>query len=295
METTGLGFGIEGHGGSGASGCGSLSEKAEGLQTRPLADVSAPRDTCLMHTFPAVLAFLLGTEAAANTPTMGGGVTRISGAQAAGIESNAPLAPQESASPALAEATANKARIKVRPVLKHEPEYIRPASAIQAGEYGEVFISGVLGEDGKIYEPAVKVSSRSDIIDRQALADVPSFVFSPARDVDGRAIKIPVNLSLEYGHVNFRGSNGIAQYRCDQAVKDSDWWSHTWPSDKKDRIYGTIKGMVTMQALRAGNRGAMNFDEDWKTAIEACRKQPDKRFLDLLKPDGDMVWSMTKS
>ncbi|WP_404339528.1 energy transducer TonB [Sphingomonas sp. MMS12-HWE2-04] len=247
-----------------------------------------------MHTLPAVLALLLGTEAAANTSSMGTGVTGVFGVQVAGTVSSAPIAPQQIETPALAQATANKARMAVRPVLKIEPDYIRPTTAIESGEYGEVFISGIIGEDGKIYEPAIKVSSRSDIIDRQALTDVRSFLFSPARDVEGHAVTIPINLSLEYGHVNFRGSNGLAQYRCNQAVKDSDWWSRTWPSDKKDRIYGTVKGMVAMQALRSGDRGATNFDGEWKAAIEACRKQPDKRFLDMLKPDGDFVRSMTK-
>lgn len=156
-------------------------------------------------------------------------------------------------------------------------------------------ISGILGEDGKVYETTVKVSSRSKIIDKQALSDVPSFLFSPARDADGNALKIPINISLEYGHVDFRGSNGLAQYRCNQAVKDYDWWNRTWPTDKKDRIYGTIKGIVAMQALRAGSRESVNFDDEWRAAIESCRKEPDKRFLELLKPDGDLVRSMTKS
>lgn len=255
--------------------------------------MSGPHDTSVMHTTPTVIALLLATGAAANAPVIGGGELMF-GAQAASIASDVPPAPQGSTSPALAAATANKARIKTRPVLKQEPDYVRPESAIEGGEYGDVFISGILGEDGKVYEPAIKVSSRSQIIDNQALSDVPSFLFAPARDADGRALEIPINISLEYGHVDFLGPNSLAQYRCGQAVKDADWWARTWPADKRDRIYGTIKGMVTMKALRSGNPESVDFDEEWKAAIDSCRTHPDKRFLELLKPDGDFVRSMTK-
>jgi len=260
----------------------------------PLADVGGPYDNRFMHVTPTVLVLLVATGATTNVPVIAG-VELMFSAQAAGGTSNDTRTPQETAPPVLAETTADKTRIKIRPILKKEPEYVRSASAIESGEFGEVLISGILGEDGKVYQPIVKVSSRSQIIDEQALSDVPSFLFSPARDADGKALRIPINISLEYGHVDFRGSNGLAQYRCNQAVKDYDWWWRTWPTGKKDRIYGTIKGVVTMRALRAGNRESVNFDDEWKAAIEACRKEPDRRFLDLLKPDGDFVRSMTKS
>lgn len=215
-------------------------------------------------------------------------------AQVAGMASDTTQPPIESMSPALTEATANKTRIKTRPSLVHEPDYVRPKSAIEAGEFGEVWISGIIGEDGKLREPKIKVSSRAASIDSAALADVPFVLFSPARDAEGKAISIPISMSFEYIHVEFNGKHNLAQYRCNQAVKDYDWWNKTWPSDKKDRIYGTVKGMVVMRALRAGSRSGLDFDSEWKAAIEACRTQPDKFMLDLLKPDGELIRSMTK-
>ncbi|MFA5966635.1 MAG: energy transducer TonB [Sphingomonas sp.] len=215
-------------------------------------------------------------------------------AQVAGVASDAPQVPVEPMSPALTDATANKARIKTRPSLVHEPDYVRPKSAIEAGEFGEVWISGIVGEDGKLHEPKIKMSSRAASIDAAALADVQSLLFSPGRDAEGKAISVPITMSLEYGHVEFHGPNNLAQYRCDQAVKDYDWWNRTWSADKKDRIYGTVKGMVVMQALNTGNRSGLDFDSEWKAAIEACRAQPTKHMLDLLKPDGEFIRRMTK-
>ncbi len=215
-------------------------------------------------------------------------------AQVAGVALDAPQVPAEPMSPALTEATANKARVKTRPTLVHEPDYVRPKSAIEAGEFGEVWISGIVSEDGKLREPKIKMSSRAVSIDSAALADAPSLLFSPARDAEGKAISIPISISLEYGHVRFHGQNNLAQYRCDQAVKDYDWWNRTWPADKKDRIYGTLKGLVAMQALHTGNRSGLDFDSEWKAAIEACRTQPSKHLLDLLKPDGGFILGITK-
>lgn len=215
-------------------------------------------------------------------------------AQVAAAASDATQVPIEPMSPALTEATANKARIKTRPFLTHEPDYVRPQLAIEAGEFGEVSISGIVGEDGKLHEPKIKTSSRAASIDAAALADVPSLLFSPARDSEGKAISVPVNMSLEYGHVQFHGPNNLPRYRCEQAVRDYDWWNQTWPTGKKDRIYGTIKGMLVVQALHAGNRSGLDFDSEWKSAIEACRTQPRKLFLDFLKPHGELVRRMTK-
>lgn len=61
-----------------------------------------------MHTIPAVLAFLAVAGAATAAPVIGGGAGLMLGAQVAGGESNDTRVPQENASPALAEAIANK-------------------------------------------------------------------------------------------------------------------------------------------------------------------------------------------
>ena len=191
-------------------------------------------------------------------------------------------------------AVANKSRAKTAPSLTNEPEYIRPEVARLAGEFGEVILSGIVGEDGTLREPKIGVSSRSASIDAAALAAVPSMRFKPAHDAEGNALAIPARLSLEYGHVDFRGPRGIVQYRCDQFVRDYDWWYRTWPSDQQDRIFKTLRGYAVLTEMQSGKLSQVNFDSEWKAAIEACRTSPDKLMLDLLKPHGKFIRGMVQ-
>lgn len=185
----------------------------------------------------------------------------------------------------------NKARVKTAPRFITEPEYIRPESARLAGEFGEVVLSARVDEDGRVREPTILVSSRSESIDAAALASVPSMFFEPARDADGRPLSLWANISLEYGHVNFRDAPSLAQYRCDQFVRDYDWWYRTWPEGAQDRIFKTLRGFV-YTADRDLKAGA--FDAEWKAAVEACRASPKKLMLDMLKPHGSFVRQMVK-
>ena len=83
-----------------------------------------------------------------------------------------------------------------------------------------------------------------------------------------------------------------AQYRCDQFVRDYDWWYRTWPSGQQDRIFKTLRGYVVLAEMQSGKMSQVNFDSEWKAAIEACRSSPDKLMLDLLKPHGKFIRGM---
>jgi TonB family protein len=201
--------------------------------------------------------------------------------------------PTAAPSPAMAVAVANKARAKTPPSFINEPSYVRPEAARLAGEFGEVVLSGIIGEDGKFSEARIEVSSRSASIDATALASASSMLFAPARDAEGRPISIPARLPLEYSHVDFHGSRGLAQYRCDQFVRDYDWWYRTWPADKQDRVFKTLRGYAVLANMRSGKE--TNFDAEWKAAIESCRKSPDKLMLDQLKPHGRLFRDMVRN
>jgi TonB family protein len=199
----------------------------------------------------------------------------------------------ERGSPAWVAANANKARAKTSPSFINEPDYVRPEAARLAGEFGEVVISGIIGEDGKVREPKIKVSSRSSSIDSAALASIPAMLFEPARDAEGNPLSIPADLALEFGHVDFRGPRGLSQYRCEQFVRDYDWWYRTWPADAQDRIFKTLRGYVALSGMQSG-KPAGDFDSEWKATIEACRKSPGRLMLDMLKPDGAFIRGMLK-
>jgi TonB family protein len=201
--------------------------------------------------------------------------------------------PASSASPAMAAAIANKARAKTAPSFIKEPGYVRPEAARLAGEFGEVVLSGIIGEDGNVREARIETSSRSASIDAAALASVSSMLFEPARDAERKSLSIPAKLPLEYSHTGFHGPKGIAHYRCDQFVRDYDWWYRTWPADKQDRVFKTLRGFVVLADMKSGKPTA-NFESEWKGAIEACRRSPDKLMLDMLKPHGAFIRGMVR-
>jgi len=181
--------------------------------------------------------------------------------------------------------------MKTAPSFKREPDYIRPEDARLRGEFGVVILSGIIGNDGKVREATIKRSSRSASIDATALAAVPSMLFEPARDADGNALDIVSNISLEYTQADFHGPQSLARYRCDQFVRDYDWWYRTWPSGQEDRIFKTLRGIVVLSEAKFN---AADFAAEWKAAIEACRAAPDKLMLDTLKPHGDLVRGMVR-
>jgi TonB family protein len=195
-----------------------------------------------------------------------------------------------SASPAMAEAIANKGRIKTPPHFVQEPSDVRPEAAAQAGQFGDLVLSGIIGPDGKLHEAKITQSSRSAILDAAALAAVPTMLFEPAKDADGKPLSVPANLPFEYLATDFHGPRGLAHYQCTQFVRDYDWWYRAWPADKQDRVYKTLRGFAAVNDLHSGKTS--DFASEWKDAIERCRKAPDRLMLDMLKPHGSLFRAM---
>lgn len=193
-----------------------------------------------------------------------------------------------SVSPAMAAAKANKPRMKSSPEFIREPDYTRPDAAKLTGEFGEVVLSGIIGEDGKLREARISKSSRSTLLDAAALQAVPEILFKPALDGDGKPISIPANINIEYSQTQIHGQKGILKYRCGQFVLDYDWWYRTWPADHGDRIFKTFRGFSAMEDIRL-HKEYGSFLDEWKRAIEACRASPNSFMLDMLKPHGNLI------
>lgn len=200
-------------------------------------------------------------------------------------------ATSEEQSAAMASAIANRSQIKTRPTLIKQPKWLRPDAAKEAGEFGTVMLSGIVGEDGRFSEAKVSTSSRSPTLDAAALASVPAILFEPARDADGRAMSVLAKLEVEYLQTNFHGADGLARYQCAQFVRDYDWWYRTWPPEKDDRVFATLRGYATIAQLRSGGVTG-DFKAEWMQAIDDCRRSPKRLMLDMLKPHGPLLRSM---
>lgn len=212
-----------------------------------------------------------------------------------------PTTPEEAE---LAAAKANLARVKVKPKWVSGEEAPYPEAEQQAGHFGEVVISGVLGVDGRLRFAKVARSSDAPVLDALALAAAQSAVFEPAKDADGAAIAIPISYPQEfYGYKSAGPGGGIVRYSCKQFAADMDWWRSTHP-DAKWSDLELYSMMVGVGVLARGGFGGMDgaslkasladFERRWVVAINKCRAKPDKRFVDMLQPEGRVAEAMAK-
>jgi TonB family protein len=189
---------------------------------------------------------------------------------------------------------ANPAPAKsTHPKFLSGPEAEFPDAAKAAGEFGKVAITGTIDVDGRLHDPKVEVSSKSDLLDASALAAASAAVFEPAHDEQGAAVAKHARIPYDFSNAKTPGKGGGAlRYRCDQFVRDYDWWFKTWPADKRDDFYLVVLGYNTIAAMR-GNQfpadAAKNFESHWRATVEDCRKKPEKLFIDVIDPEGPLL------
>ncbi|MBR7620874.1 TonB family protein [Phenylobacterium sp. 20VBR1] len=195
-------------------------------------------------------------------------------------------------------AQANKARVATRPVYKSGPSPDIPEAVRATGAHGKVVVSGVIGADGRFTETKVAVSSRSSLLDAAALEQVSAMIFEPARDAEGVALSLPARTPLEFTNAKSEGKGGgVLRYGCSQFARDYDWWYATWPATEHDDFYYLVLGLSALSTASASGRfdvasfgkGYEGFEPRWKAAVEACRKAPQRLFIDVFKPEGDFL------
>lgn len=204
----------------------------------------------------------------------------------------------------IAAAKANLARVKTKPKWLSGEEAAYPETERQAGHFGAVVISGVLGVDGRLHFAKVARSSGAPVLDDLALAAARTAVFEPAKDADGAAIPIPISFPQEFYSYKTAGpGGGILRYSCKQFAADMDWWRSAHP-DAKWSDLELYSMMVGVGVLARGGFGGMDgaglkatladFERRWVAAIDKCRVKPDKRFIDMLQPEGRIAEAMAQ-
>lgn len=212
-----------------------------------------------------------------------------------------PVDPADPAEQATVAAKANLPKVKVKPRLLGGMEADFPEAERQAGHFGLVVISGVLGIDGRLAFAKVARSSGAPVLDALALEAVKSASFEPARDADGAAIAIPISVPQEfYGYKTAGPGGGILRYSCREFAANMDWWRSVHPDAKWSdlELYNLMVGIsvlgrgVNPATLKAD---LADFERRWGVAIEKCRAKPDKRFIDMLQPEGRMAEALAKA
>lgn len=242
-------------------------------------------------------------------------------------------APGEAEAAAMATAKANQALVKVKPrwVSGEQPAFPEAEKAL--GHHGVVKVSGILGADGRMSQTEVALSSGAPVLDALALASVKGALFQPAKDAAGVPIPLAINVPVEfYSYKSAGPGGGILRYSCGQFACDMDWWRATFPKAEliDHELYATMRGIAALAQINSGRLDAAaigSFNEDfagrwsaavmaeirsgrldaaaikagstdfarrWSEAIETCRSHPERRFTQVLQPEGRIAEALAK-
>ncbi len=206
---------------------------------------------------------------------------------------------------AAVEAKANLAKMKTSARWISGGEVVLPEAERLAGHHGKVVVTGVLGVDGKLRYAMLKTSSGSPVLDRIAVAAALSAVFEPARDAEGRPLAVPISIPQEfYAYKSSEAGGGLVRYSCRQFAADMDWWRATFPERKwgDHELYTMMVGIAVLAKgnLTAGGVSGLkatlaDVETRWIKAIETCRAKPEKRFADVMQPEGRAIDALSRT
>jgi TonB family protein len=213
-------------------------------------------------------------------------------------------APGEAEAAAMATAKANQALVKVKPrwVSGGDPAY--PDSEKALGHHGVVKLSGILGVDGRLSQTRVASSSGAPVLDDLALASVQGALFEPARDAAGAPLPLAITVPVEfYGYKSAGPGGGILRYSCGQFARDMDWWRATFPkaAPADHELYLMISGVGFLASMNSRpldvatiKSSNADFARRWSEAVETCRAHPERRFTQVLQPEGRIAENLAK-
>jgi TonB family protein len=189
---------------------------------------------------------------------------------------------------------------KTQPVFVSGPQAVFSDAEKQLGHHGKVLVQGLLGVDGKMRYLTVQTSSRVPALDQSALDATAATTFQPAKDEAGRAIAVPIAMPHEFYAYKSSTGYGAREYTCDQFVRDQDWYKTAWPDDPytSQEFYSMVRGLQIVMAMGSGRsltqamasvENNQAFEARWRAAIETCRARPTAKFVEALKPEGDII------
>lgn len=168
-----------------------------------------------------------------------------------------------------------------------------PQAAKDAGHNGTVIWTATIGADGKLADLALKRSSNSPAIDAAARAAIESAYLFPATDREGNKIEGTADVRLDYARWNPSSpGGGLEDYLCSDLVRETQWFAKA--NAGKPGIFRLENYFVSYPTLASLQAGTVPSPEerkkiraereaDWADLLRTCRKQPDRRFLDMVE------------
>lgn len=147
-----------------------------------------------------------------------------------------------------------------------------------AGHTGRVVVEIIVQPDGTIGPVTVVQTSRSELLDAEAVSGIAS-----AR-ITGRPQPMRYHIV-----VNFNPT-GILDMKCDEFTRQVRWYQSAWPdsSPRDMTIYTMSVGTMALVAReRSGDLEAMlaparRMDAEWPRLIADCERQPDRIYVQVL-------------
>jgi TonB family protein len=147
-----------------------------------------------------------------------------------------------------------------------------------AGHTGRVIVETIVQPDGTIGPVTVVQSSRSDLLDAEAIQTI-----ATAR-IAGRPDPIRYHIV-----VNFNPT-GILDMKCEEFTRQVRWYQSVWPESSPGdmTIYTMSVGAMALVAReRSGSVDAMlaparKMEAEWPGLMADCERQPNRVYLQVL-------------
>jgi len=170
---------------------------------------------------------------------------------------------------------APEAALPVRPV---RPVSGYSEAGLAAGHTGTAVVEVDVQPDGTKGQVAIAVSSRSDLLDAEAISMITGATLRPQA--------VPTRYRIE---VKFDPSNFL-EMKCRDFALQSRWFAATWPekSPTETTLYRASVGAMTLVAMNGGAAGVealrpvREMEAQWPRLIVECEREPDRPYLQML-------------
>ncbi len=165
------------------------------------------------------------------------------------------------------------------PLITVRPIETNSEAGLAVGHTGSVFVEVDVQPDGTKGEVALVESSRSGILDAEAVALI------AGATLRGQAEPTRYRIEVKFEPYNF------LEMTCHSFALQARWFETTWPEkDVKDTtLYTASVGLVTVMSMNQGGsdptamlRGVREMPAKWPRVISECERQPNRRYGQVL-------------
>lgn len=165
------------------------------------------------------------------------------------------------------------------PLLTVRPIKTNSEAGQAVGHAGSIFVEVDVQPDGTKGEVALVESSRSDILDAEAVALI------SGATLRGQAEPRRYRIEVKFEPYNF------IEMSCRTFALHARWFEATWPEKeaKDTTLYTASVGLVTIMGMNQGGgnttemlRGVREMPAKWPRIVSECERQPNRPYAQVL-------------